>query len=939
MFLSSRVVSQAPEVLVTLLVFSLASGVFGGVLFYVDSAAPDVMREMSLKTKIDMELQFRESFYTQSQLLMDEVNDLVRTQDGVLASESVAWILAYDWDIFNPRFRSSMCLGVNEDFFTVFPDAVHISAGSPPLSIGGCYVEEKRFLAEGLNTGDNYTFGVPIYYPFTHRVNYTFEILGSFESEIWGSGSSDDVSPFPLPSVITTEQGVKNKSAEVGYVGANSIEERIWVKFDIESFVGQEPNKVLSSLMAVERRIEQETLPYVAVSEFRLLSSMSDYSAWLSSIRVITLAFSVPSIVMGVLLIQYNSSLLASQWRGEVGTLKTRGASGRQAFNWIMSFSALIGVIGSLGAIATGGLAALVSGASEDLMVFNMALLNDFELTLWPGSVAALFLFSFAIGLAVAVPTAVRAFLLLPVDARSVVERESKKEDQAGNPVAQAGGAALSGVLVIPLLGILGSRILDPTGLMLYTVIVVGVLATFIVGFTSLLCRPAASLKARILLRARRSNPGVGILLMARTALASKRSEALGVMFIALVFTSSVFSSVAATTATNHVKELFLFRYGADVVVDIKPSSSDVGLSFVDEIMHVPGVAQASGMLEVYVTVGFWKEWAGIKALSSVSMTLYGIQPRQWLESAFVLPYFTLYHPPADSVGRLSEDNSSVVASFMPVLRDDVDALGNPAPVYYDQITLEVYGPTGPIRSNRTIIDVMADGPEGANRAQTYYPGESDANDFVVIDLRYLHSCLNSTKLSRIYVRLQPGADYSTVMQGIYSISPDSIGRIQSPYRDVQEVLRSRTGQSVNGTYALNLMFSFLYLAAGTCLVVTTKARNMRRHFSLLRALGTNQKAIEISMLVDTLTGMVMGLAIGCIFGLVVAVLMLNVPLSYLGAVTSVSWKGLPMTIVFPIQLLAGIVTVAFLFSLLSAYLVTQRNLTCNIADDLKLRE
>jgi ABC-type antimicrobial peptide transport system permease subunit len=120
---------------------------------------------------------------------------------------------------------------------------------------------------------------------------------------------------------------------------------------------------------------------------------------------------------------------------------------------------------------------------------------------------------------------------------------------------------------------------------------------------------------------------------------------------------------------------------------------------------------------------------------------------------------------------------------------------------------------------------------------------------------------------------------------------------------------------------------------------VTAKARNMRRHFSLLGALGTNQKAIEISMLIDTLVGMAMGLAVGCIIGLVVTVLMLNVPLSYLGGVASVSWKGLPMTIVLPVQLLAGTIAVAFLFSLMSAYLVTQRSLTCNIADDLKLGE
>ena len=47
MFLFARLSARAPEVLTTLLIFSLSSGVLGGILFYMDSTAPSVLNDMT----------------------------------------------------------------------------------------------------------------------------------------------------------------------------------------------------------------------------------------------------------------------------------------------------------------------------------------------------------------------------------------------------------------------------------------------------------------------------------------------------------------------------------------------------------------------------------------------------------------------------------------------------------------------------------------------------------------------------------------------------------------------------------------------------------------------------------------------------------------------------------------------------------------------------
>ncbi|MHA1851291.1 MAG: hypothetical protein ACTSW8_08550, partial [Candidatus Thorarchaeota archaeon] len=63
MFLFSRLSSRAPEVLTTLLIFALSSGVLGGILFYMDSTGPDVLNDMTSEIPIDMEVTFTTSFY------------------------------------------------------------------------------------------------------------------------------------------------------------------------------------------------------------------------------------------------------------------------------------------------------------------------------------------------------------------------------------------------------------------------------------------------------------------------------------------------------------------------------------------------------------------------------------------------------------------------------------------------------------------------------------------------------------------------------------------------------------------------------------------------------------------------------------------------------------------------------------------------------------
>jgi len=962
MYLFSRIASQAPEVLVTLLIFSLSSGVLGGVMFYMDSVGPDVMDEMSEGILIDMEVYLHASFYDQNDTTLADFMDLIDDQQEVEAQEPVGLVQIYDSEEADRELQKSKCLGIENSFLENYPSLVRLGPGSLPLNDTSCYVLEERFLAEEMQIGDNYTVSVPITSgpDAGTRMNRTFTIVGTYNTDLlkttvgysvvgrWGLMETAFKQVHTL-FMVTTRDGLWNQFGELQHDGDNSIHDRIWVKFDTDALVRGDPLKSAAALKTVENRVEQRTLPLASIERFELIDVLYEYSTWATSMRVIALAFTIPSLVMGVMLVQYNSDLLADQRRRNVGAIKTRGASGTQAFSWILGIVLFTGVIGSIGAVIAGSLAALLSGTIRELMVFDLTQLSSFELILWPQSIAGLIIFSFALGFGVGIPIAVKALLMTPAEAHGVLEREALgKEEKMANPLVHGGVVGISGALLIPLLSVLNDSSLSLLGSMLFSTAFVALLAVFIVGLTLLLSRPAASAKSRILSRIRNKKLVVGVQLMGRTGRVLRRSESYAVMFIAMVFTAGVFSSLAATTGSNHMKALFEFETGADIVVDVQPGLENVTSELLEEVRAIEGVSHAAGILRVSGRAQFWMDWASRMYRRNESMTFYGVDGDDFSRSAFLMPYFTYYDIPSTSLVRLDENHTKVITSFKPIIDYDRNFLQASIPVYTDQITLEIRAPNAKYYMNHTIVDVMADDPGGYRpstygaasfQADTYLPGYTSDYLFAVVNLEYLQALVNSTRLTRLYVDLEPGANYTKIMDDIVGLAPYSFASIRSPLPSIDSILDTRAGQSIYGAYSLNILFSLIYVTAGMTLVMTAKVRKMRKHFSLLRALGTEPQAIIRAVSIDVAVGLAFGIAIGSAVGYMLTLIVLGIPVTYLGLSEQVSWQGLPVSVAVPIELVLGVVIISFVVSLMATYLVMRRGLSIDIAEDLSVSE
>ena len=948
MFLFARLSARAPEVLATLLIFALSSGVLGGILFYMDSTAPTVLNDVTSDVPIDMELSMAYQFYTQNTTTIDDIRAIVELQSYVVATEPLTFVNIYDWYVDDYRYSRRGFLGVNSTAFESFPEAIELESGELTYDDNSCLIEKSLFMAEGLHVGGNYTISVIVedWSNGTYNeieIEKTFTIVGTFSSNIYMFEPYWDAPEVTYLQVITTPDAIEDTFSMLSYDEWYGIQNRIWVKFDRDSIIQNDPMIMIEELENIEKQIEQDTLPYgmVGWDAFGLRDAVYEYAIWSMSVRGIAIAFSIPSIIMGFMLIQYNSKLLADEQRRDVGTIKTRGASGFQAFSWVLSSAITTGFVGSLGAVFTGILCAFLSGSVRELLSFNLEQLAGFTLLLQPSAVIIIFAFSFIAGFVVALPSAVKALLMTPTEAHSVLEGEILTEsEKMGSAIIDILIVSVAGYLFLLMMVAYSFYGLSGVASTFFAMTIIPMMALFLYFFTRMFSRNTAAIKSRVLGRIRRPTLLVGTRIMSRTTRMFKKSEAIGTMFISMVFIAGLFASISATTGNTHMKHVFKFQTGADVVVEVDTSLTNVTMDLIENITAIEGVAHVSPTLQVTGYIQYWNAYAyGGGQNVNRSISVFGVQPDSWIDAAFWLDYFTLEDNPHVSIPLLNEsleDGINVITTFKPISHYTLDQLTRmPIPTYSPYLDLQVFSSDWYNSTDCTIIDILASGL-GSYSQRTYFPGESDLSDFLIMDISLLHNWINSTHVSKFYIDLEPGANYTQAMNDIYRIAPHSFDAVESPLELIDEVLDSRATQSIFGAYTLNVIFSLIYLSFGMIIVTMMKVRGLRKQFSVLRALGAETKSMMAASLVDSATGLVLAALIGGGIGAVLAYILKDIPLLYMGLATTSLWVRLPVNLAIPWPLLVGVIGIAVSVSLIATYVVVSRALRLNIAEEIQ---
>ena len=948
MFLFARLSARAPEVLATLLIFALSSGVLGGILFYMDSTSPAVLNDITNDVPIDMEVSLSYQFYNQNTTSIQDIQDIIEQKDYVITTEPTVFANIYDWYGEDYRYSRKGFLGINSSVFDSFTDAIELESGDLSFDNDSCLVEKSLFASEGLEIGGNYTVSLSVedWSNGTYSIidiERSFIIVGTFGSNIYMFQPYWDQPEVTFLQIITTPAAVNQMFGMLPHDEWYGIQDRIWVKFDRNTIIQNNPQVMIESLENIEKQIQQETLPYGIVSydSFRLLDAVYEFAVWSLSVRGIAIAFSIPSIIMGVMLIWYNSKLLSDEQRRDVGTIKTRGASGIQAFMWVLSSAVTTGVVGSLGAVFTGILCAFLSGSVRELLVFRFDQLEGFTLLLQPNAIIIVFAFSFVAGLIVTLPSAVKALLMTPTEAHSFLEGEILTEsEEMGSPAIDMLVVGVSGYIFLLMIVVYSMSGLSATASTFFAVTIIPMMALFLFFFTRMFSRSTAAIKSRVLGKFRKPSLVVGTRLLSRTSRMFKKSEAIGTMFISMVFIAGLFASISASTGDLHMRHTFYFETGADVVVEVEPTLSNVTIDLIQNITAVEGVSQVSPMLQVNGYVQYWDAFAyGGGTNVNRSIAVFGVQPDTWINTAFWLDYFTHQDRPQVSIPRLNEsleEGINVITTFKPISYYTIDSITRqPIPTYSPYLDLQVFSSDWYNTTDCTIIDIMRSGLESMDQ-RTYFPGEPDLSDFIIMDISLLHNWINNTRVTKFYVDLEPGANYTEALKDIYRIAPFSFNSVESPLVMIDGVLDSRATQSVFGAYTLNVIFSLIYLSFGIIILTTVKVRGLRKQFSVLRALGAEPRSMLVASLVDSATGLVIAALIGGGIGTVLAFLLKDIPLLYMGLATTQLWNRLPVQLLLPWSLLVGVVGTAVAVSLIATYIVVSRALKLNIAEEIQ---
>ena len=176
-------------------------------------------------------------------------------------------------------------------------------------------------------------------------------------------------------------------------------------------------------------------------------------------------------------------------------------------------------------------------------------------------------------------------------------------------------------------------------------------------------------------------------------------------------------------------------------------------------------------------------------------------------------------------------------------------------------------------------------------------------------------------------------------MRDLWEIAPNSFNSIESPYPQIEEILDSKAGQTIYGVYTLNVIFTIIYLSIGMVIVATVRIRRLRRQFSVLRALGTENNSILGSVLIDTTLGLLVASGIGALIGLILSYFAINMPLVYFGTGTINMWVRLPVILAIPPDILGIILGCSFVFAIIATTYVTSRTLKKNIAEQIQYSE
>jgi ABC-type antimicrobial peptide transport system permease subunit len=677
-----------------------------------------------------------------------------------------------------------------------------------------------------------------------------------------------------------------------------------FVRGSVEGLVQGGVTKAAQNLLNLKTQIQESDYSLSVYGLENIDNLQTHISTYLASQVLIILA--IPIMIMSLMLTIFTSETSVVQRKGEISSLRAKGASFNQIFTAVIFESLILSILGLLAGIGFSILATPLMGSSTGLLTFNSLLYNEFlSKMIIPTQALAL-----AATIALFLPAAYLLHVARRIDVAEIGQPTTRLTYEIPEEVniwyyALGLGGTLTVLLVVPVL-------LNPVGQIALIEILVATSLLFVASYLTS--------RAMRLVTARASEGMHRLLGEKRLYLTQSLRRRKGqfiplLVILTLTLTTTTMMLIQTASFEDTLENEAIYALGCDVRIEIPEQA----LNWTDVIEGYEGVVSATPVIE------------SLSYIESEAFYIEGLDIGVYSEmSAFKSSSF-VGSSPEDVLSALSTTENGIIISMYHMelwnvvigdtLSIRVTSISDSSEAEFQVVGIMKSAPGFGMASNRDLRGV----PFGA-----YFEFQPGRGGFALVNLDFLSSVTGFTTSEVFFVDTTSLADASELIENVSAIPYSHVYNIDT----LEFGSDTATGLFLAGIEGLT-MISFIMCAsmaiASIASFLGSAVVEREPEYALFRAVGGTKKQV-VSLVFGEFAGSVLAvvfasLGLGILFGYTMTLLTFGI---------SSVWPILPKVLTYPLFVMFLTVTLECVVMIVTCYFPARRAGNTNPAEVLR---
>ncbi len=741
---------------------------------------------------------------------------------------------------------------------------------------------------------------------------YQINDLRSKIGQGFPSMSRKNWDPFDYPTpVLGIEDSVMLLVDDMGSENVAEIRTRgyfnsaVFIRASKDALIDAGSRYIGQNLLAFKAQMEEQYPKFIIQGVEDIWSLEASVQTYLNSQILTIIVF--PVLIMSLMLTVFTSETSVLRRKGEISSLRSKGASFNQIFATFMWESLILGLLGFIVGLFLALIMAPMIGATRGIFLFNI---NDYlqylaHLSIPPLSIVI------AAAIAMYLPAAYLLHVARQIDVSEVGQPMTAYQDSGAEETGVIGyvvGLAiiLSFLLILP-------KVILPLGFFAIIEILIATLILFIASYLG--SRVMRRVTSRL---SRGTNFIIGEKSLYLSQSLKKRKGQFIPLLVILTLTLTTTTMMLIQTSSYEATLNNELRYaiGADMRIecDARP------LDFNKTLLKYPGILKATPVIETWAQVG------------SESFFLEGVDPSSYLDIGDFRPESFVSGTPEQVLTALqNKSNGILISDYFSTLWNI--SIGEQINVYYGTAN-------GSRLGTFEIVGVMKSAPgfgvastkdiAGASFA-SQFGFQAGLSGFALVNLDFLMSVTQIETADLFLVKTVSFVDLNPVIESLETQRSVTVYTADTFDLATQSYAIHLFLSGIQGLTIISFVMCTVMGLLALALFLGSAVLERQTEYAIFRAIGGTKKQV-ISMVFGEFAGIVVAaigisLLLGVAFGYSMSILTFGIS-PFSPVLTEVFY--MPLTTMFILIILEGIVMIA------SCYLPAVRAGSINPATALR---